>query len=322
MIVHLNGALVPVTEAKVGVFDRGFVFGDSVYEGLRAFRGRIVALDRHVERMRSALKESRIDWNPAQMGSLSDALLRANGMEEAFVYWQVSRGTPAPGHPVRSRIPVGPMPPTVFGYCSYQPPMSKFEQGPLMVAAAVRPDTRWTRGHLKSCSLMGNVIASIESAEAGAQETILVRDGVVAEASASNVILALPGRAGEIEIATPSLESVSILGGITRALLIDEFPEIVCRAVRVEELPKAGEIMVCGSTSMVTSVVTLDGRPVGDGQPGPVAKRLLAGLVRAIKRDLGLDSPAPAAESTPATARVSISARDILNRCTTPQAVA
>ncbi len=316
MIVHLNGALVPAAEAKVGVFDRGFVFGDSVYEGLRAFRGRIVALDRHAARMRSALGEARIEWDPGQLGRLCDELLRANGMEEAFVYWQISRGAPTPGQPVRSRIPAGPIAPTIFGYCSPQPPMAKFEEGPPSVTGAVRPDTRWTRGHLKSCSLMGNVIAAIETAEAGAQETILIRDGLVAEASASNAILALPKRGGKTEIATPSLESVSILGGITRALLIDEFPEIVCRPVRVEELPKASEVMVCGSTSMVTSVVTLDGRTVGDGAPGPVARRLLAGLVKAIKRDLGLDEPRPDA------ARVTTSARDMLNRCTTPQAAA
>lgn len=323
MIVHLNGRLVPAAEATVGVFDRGFVFGDSVYEGLRSFRGRVVAMDRHVARMRSALRETRIDWDPGQMARLSEELLAANGMEEAFVYWQVSRGAPAPGQPVRSRTPAGPITPTIFGYCSPQPPMAKFEEGPGAVTASVRPDTRWTRGHLKSCSLMGNVIAALEAADAGAQETILVRGGLVAEASASNVLVAMTRKGGALEVATPSLESVSILGGITRALLIDEFPEIVCRAVRVEELPRAAEVMICGSTSMVTSVTVIDGRPVGDGKPGPVARRLLAGLVNAIKRDLRLDAPGPraSAEAGPAI-RVGQAARDILNRCTTSQAVA
>ncbi len=322
MIVHLNGQLVPAQEAKIGVFDRGFIFGDSVYEGLRSFEGRVVALDRHVARMRSALRETRMDWDPAQMGPLSDALLRANRMEHAFVYWHVSRGTPLDGQPVRSRVPAGPIPPTIFGYCSPQPPMAKFDEGPATVTGAVRPDTRWTRGHLKSCSLMGNVIAAIETAEAGALETILVRDGLVSEASASNVLLALPRKGGQAEIATPSLESVSILGGITRALLIDEFPEIACRSVRVEELARASEVMVCGSTSMVTSVVMLDGRPVGDGKPGPVARRLLAGLVAGIRRDLRLSGPSakPMADTGPI--RVSPTARDILNRCTSSQAVA
>lgn len=315
MIVHLNGRLLPAPEARVSVFDRGFVFGDSVYEGLRSFEGRIVALERHAARMRSALAEARIEWDPGRLGTLSDELLAANAMGDAFVYWQITRGTPTPGQPVRSRTPAGPIPPTVFGYCSPQPPMAKFEEGPPTVAAAVRPDTRWTRGHLKSCSLMGNVLASIESVEAGAQETILVRDGLVAEASASNVLLALPASGGGVEIATPSLDGVSILGGITRALLIDEFHEIVCRAVRVEELFRASEILVCGSTSMVTSVVLLDGRPVGEGRAGPVARRLLAGLVAAIRRELRLGAAAPAV-------RVGQAARDILTRCTTSQAVA
>lgn len=316
MIVHLNGALIPAAEARLSVFDRGFIMGDSVYEGLRTFSGKVVALERHVVRMRAALKETRLPWDPTQLERLSDSLMAANAMPDAFVYWQISRGVPLPGQPVRSRIPAAPIPPTVFGYCAPQPPMATFEEGPPTVSAAICRDTRWERGHLKSCSLMGNVVASYEAAETGAQDVVFVRNGYVAEASASNVVIAVPGPDGRTEIATPSLDSVSILGGITRAQLLDEFPEIVSRKVRVEELPRASEVLICGSTAMVTSVTRLDGRLVGNGRPGPVAERLMAGLVRAIKRDLRLDA------TVAGQIRVAPVARDMLTRCTTPQAVA
>lgn len=290
MIVHLNGRLIPLEQAAISPFDRGFIFGDGVYEGLRAFRGRIVAMDRHIRRMRDALREARIDWEPEHLHALTDALIEANGLPDSFVYWQVTRGAPAPGQPVRTRTPAGAMQPTIFGYCSGQQPIEYFANPPT-VTAAVRPDTRWMRGHLKSISLLGNVVAAIEGLEQGAQDVILVRSGLVAEGSATNVILALPGKRGGTELVTPSLDSVSILGGITRALLLDALPEIVARPVRIEELFRASEIMLVGSTSMVTSVIQLDGRPVGEGAAGPESRRLLATLVRSILAEHG-QSPA------------------------------
>lgn len=284
--VHLNGRLLPLEQATISPFDRGFIFGDGVYEGLRAFRGRVVALDRHIRRMRDALNEARIDWDPDQLLDLSDALIEANGLPDSFVYWQITRGAPLPGQPVRTRTPAGAMTPTVFGYCSVQQPIEFFANPPT-VTAAVRPDTRWTRGHLKSISLLGNVIAAMEGQEQGAQDVILVRNGFVAEGSATNVMLALPAKNGRTELVTPSLDSVSILGGITRALLLEAVPEIVARPVRVEELFRASEVMLVGSTSMVTSVTSLDGRPVADGNAGPQARRLLGELVRSILAEHG-----------------------------------
>jgi D-alanine transaminase len=288
VIVHLNGKLIPASEARIGVFDRGFVFGEGVYEGLRSFRGRIVAMQKHIDRMRNGLRECRIDWDPAKMTSLTDDLLKANAMPDAFIYWQVTRGAPGPGQPVRTRTPQGPMTPTVFGYCTPQPAIEKYTTPPT-ISAAVRPDTRWHRGHLKSISLLGGVLAAIEAEEAGAADAILVRDGLVTEATASNVILAVPGRAGDIELVTPALESASILAGVTRALEVEQGPGIVSRPVKEDELRKASEVMLLGSTSMVTSVVKLDGNPVGDGTPGPQAHRLLRSLVEIIRQDLGFE---------------------------------
>jgi D-alanine transaminase len=293
VIVHLNGKLVPREEASVSVFDRGFVFGDGVYEGLRACRGRIVAMDRHQRRLRDGLRETRIAWDVDLLPAACEALLEANRMPDAFVYWQLTRGTPAAGQPVRSRVPGGAMTPTAFGYCSPQPPIEKYlaPSDPPTVTATVVTDTRWHRGHLKSISLLGNVLAALDAAEAKAQDAILVRDGLVAEGSATNIVLAVPGAGGNVELVTPSLDSVSILGGITRELLVDFVPGLKVRAVHEEELFRAVEVMLVGTTSMVTSVTELNGRPVGNGRPGPHARRLLTDLVGIINDDLrlGLD---------------------------------
>lgn len=292
MIVHLNGKLVPAAEARVNVFDRGFLFGEGVYEGLRSFDGRIVAMQKHIDRMRNGLRECRLQWDPAQMTPLTDELLRANGTPDAFIYWQVTRGAPAPGQPVRTRTPVGPFTPTVFAYCSAQPPLAHYTTPPT-VTVALRPDTRWLRGHLKSIALLGGVLAAMEAQEAGAQDAIMERDGLVTEGTATNVVLALPAAGGGVELATPSLESVSILAGVTRALEVEHGPRIVSRPVKVEELKRASEIMLLGSTSMVTSVVELDGRRVGDGKPGPEAHRLLRALVEYIRSETGAARPRP-----------------------------
>lgn len=286
MIIHLNGSLVSPDQARISPFDRGFLLGDGVYEGLRSFRRKIVALDRHAARMRRALEESRIEWDPDEMEGLSDALLRANELEDAFVYWQVTRGVPGRGQPVRTRVPTGPMTPTVLGFCYGQPVLESYEK-PAGISAALVRDTRWTRGHLKSISLLGNVIGAYESRDAEAQDAIFHRDGLLAEGSATNVILALPGAGGRVALVTPSLESVPILGGITRALLLEQVPGIEERAVKVEEILRAREVMLVGSTAMVTSVTSLDGHPIGEGVPGPEASRLLRALVRAIEVEHG-----------------------------------
>ncbi len=294
MIVHLNGQLLPREQARIDPFDRGFIFGDGVYEGLRAVRGRIVAMDRHIRRLRDGLRETGIRWDADRMVPIVDALLAANTMAEAFVYLQVTRGAPQPGQPVRSRVASG-MTPTVFAYCSPQPDIERYLGEPPAVTAATVADTRWQRGHLKSISLLGNVLAATDAAGQGAQDAILIRDGLVAEGSATNVVLSIPGSGGRLELVTPSLESVSILGGITRELLVDFVPGLATRAVREEELFAASEVMLVGTTSMVTAVTHLNGAAIGDGRPGPASRQLLRDLVGIINAELklGLDVPAP-----------------------------
>ncbi|MCL4742491.1 MAG: aminotransferase class IV [Phycisphaerales bacterium] len=271
MIVHLNGELVPRDRAAVSAFDRGFLFGDGVYEGLRSFDGWVIAMDRHIARMREGLAEARIHWDAARLARLTDDLLAANGFKDAFVYWQVTRGTPGPDDPVRTRLPARSMRPTVFGYCVPTPGLAQCVE-PGRVRAATVEDRRWLRGTLKSISLLGNVLAAAEARERGADDAIMVRDGLVAESCTCNLVAV--DRDGQM--ATPSLDSVPILAGVTRALLPEIAPGVESRPVRADELREASEIVLLGTLTMVASVVELDGRPVGSGEPGPAARRLLA----------------------------------------------
>lgn len=289
MRVHLNGLLVPREEARVDPFDRGFVFGDGVYEGLRAFRGRVRSIDRHVRRLRESLHAARIDFDAERLGPLSDELLRANDLRDAFLYWQFTRGTPGPGQALRGRVPEGPMEPTVFGYALERPPLERCGE-PGTTTAALVEDLRWHRGRVKAISLLGNVMAAIEAREAGAEDAIFVRDGLVAEATATNIFVALPSGRGGSQLVTPSLKDVSILAGVTRDLLLENVPGVVERAIREEELGAAREIMLCGTNTMIASVLTLNGKPVGDGSVGPVARQLARRLVEIVGAEL--DAPA------------------------------
>ncbi|CAG0977811.1 D-alanine transaminase [Phycisphaerales bacterium] len=282
MIVHLNSRLLPLDEARVSPLDRGFLFGDGIYEGLRAFNSHIVGLDRHITRLRAGLDEARIPFNAATIGPLCRDLLRANNLADAFIYLQVTRGVPLPGHPVRTRVPVAPLTPTVFAYATPTAALDAYAAVPAKSALTTR-DTRWLRGRVKSISLIGSVLAGYEAHEAGADDAILIRereDGSrwAAESTSANLLAVIDTPAGRV-IATPPLDQVPILAGVTRDILIDaslgtDTPILQC-PISAGELSSAREVMLCGTLTMVTAVTQLDGRAVGDSRPGPVARRLL-----------------------------------------------
>lgn len=283
MIVHLNGELLPLEQARISPLDRGFLFGDGVYEGLRAIpdfesNTRIVGLGLHVNRMQAGLDEAGIAWDAACLGPASRELLHANNLRDAFVYWQVSRGTPVAGEPIRSRVPApgSAMKPTVFGYCTPQPPLDSIVNPPVK-RAIVCEDIRWRLGHLKSISLMGNVVTAIRADRHGGDEAVMVRSGIVTEGLATNIILA-----HQEQLSTPSLDSVPILAGITRSILLRAAPDICEQTIPVADLETASEIMLIGTTTLVTSITHLDGRTINDGSPGPAARRLLKSLLSAI----------------------------------------
>jgi D-alanine transaminase len=296
VLVHLNGDILPLDQARISPLDRGFIFGDGVYEGLRSVScpdgARIVGQRLHTRRMQAGLDEAGIRFDASSLEPAALDLLKANGLRDAFIYWQVSRGTPGPGEPPRSRAPAhnSAMRPTVFGYCTPQPPLAAMTAPPTK-RAITHPDIRWSLGHLKSISLMGNVMSALAADRRGADECILIRrvNGVdlITEGLATNVILALPSSLGAIgersvELVTPSLDSAPMLAGVTRAIVLRACPEIIQRPVRADELPLAREIMFVGTTTFVTAVTHVDNRPVHDGAPGPECRRLFRLLLETI----------------------------------------
>ena len=293
MLVHLNGQLIPRDQARIDPFDRGFIFGEGVYEGLRSIAWkdstRVVGIERHIQRMRRGLEAAGIQFDVSDLGERSAELCRVNALRDAFVYWQVTGGAPGAPDPVRSRARGKNTHPTIFGYCSPQPALES-QREPATKRAITRRDIRWELGWLKSISLMGNVMLAAEADRAGCEEAILIRGGdergragLIAEGLATNVLLALPDDKGGTELATPALESVSILAGVTRDILLALVPAIRQRPIRAEELDRTSEIMLLGTTTMVTSITELDGRRVGDGTPGPEAQRLLKILLHALQ---------------------------------------
>jgi D-alanine transaminase len=307
VIVHLNGQLMPLAAARISPLDRGFVFGEGVYEGLRAISWgdgcRVVGIQQHVDRLREGLCEARIEWDPSELHAMSRALVGANGLRDAFVYWQVTGGEPRveAGDPPRTRVPPGRsggrdrLAPTVFGYCSAVPALSTINE-PMCKRVVTSRDVRWALGACKSISLMGNVWVAKRAAEQGCDEAILIRrpdgalgprGGIVSEGLATNLVFVFwkidsAGSEG-IEVVTPALESAPMLRGVTRDILLKLSPEMVERTVFADELAGAREAMMVGTTTYVTALTHIDGRAVGPGEPGPVCRELFGRLMRAYR---------------------------------------
>jgi D-alanine transaminase len=269
---YLNGEFLPLNEAKVPVLDRGFLFADGVYEVIPIYGQAILGLDSHLARLEQSLAGLRID-NPLDRAGWTGVIysLReqvGNPVGDFSVYLQITRGVGAkrdPGFP-----PPG-TPPTVLATISpiAAPPARWFENG---LAAITLPDTRWEHCHWKTTALLPNVLMRQQSLEAGADEAILLRDGQLSEGASSNVYAVFDG-----EIRTPQL-GAEILSGITREIVLQlaaehDFALREC-PVSEAELRAADEIWISSSTRQVLPVTQLDGAPVGDGQPGPVWRRM------------------------------------------------
>ena len=268
MTVFLNGKFLPAGEAKVSVLDRGFIFGDGVYELVPVYSRVPFRLKEHLERLERSLGAVSIrnPYTREQWRSHIFRLVDLQAFEDQGVYFQVTRGAAKRDH----AFPKG-VEPTVFMMSNplVSPPPEQVERGGAAVSA---PDNRWLRCDIKSVSLIGNVLLRQMSVEAGAVETILFRDGLLTEASASNVFIVKGG-----VIQSPPKSNL-ILPGITYDVVAElarahQMP-IEFRAVREAEVRGADEIWVTSSSKEVFPVVTLDGAPVGDGRPGPVFRRM------------------------------------------------
>src|SRR5580765_1954170 len=278
-ICHLNGALLPLREARISPLDRSFLFGDGVYEVIAFHEGYASRLQANLARLRRSLAELRIrtPHDDARWSEIIGELARANGGGNLYVYLQVSRGAEYG----RNHAPLPDVAPTVFAFCAPLP-VTTDEQLENGVACITAPDTRWARCDIKSVALLANVLLRQQAIEANAAETILLRDGWLTDASASAVHVVSAG-----EILTPP-RSHQLLPGTTRGL-IEELAlanDIPCRSAPVSEatLRGADEVWLSAATRGVLPVTRLDGAAVGAGKPGPVWRRMHALVVASWKR--------------------------------------
>ncbi|HZO01805.1 MAG TPA: D-amino acid aminotransferase [Burkholderiales bacterium] len=268
MTVFLNGKLLPIEQATVSVLDRGFIFGDGVYELVPVYSRVPFRLEEHLARLERSLGEAKIR-NPyarAQWRAHIYQLIDAQPFEDQGIYFQVTRGVAKRDHAFPKAVE-----PTVFMMANplTNPPAAQVEQGAPAVSAL---DNRWLRCDIKSISLIGNVLLRQLSAEADAAETILFRDGKLTEASASNVFIVKRGA-----IQSPPKTNL-ILPGITYDVVVElaranalplEFKDVTQAEVRA-----ADEVWVTSSSKEVLAIVELDGQRIGDGHPGPVFRRM------------------------------------------------
>jgi D-alanine transaminase len=280
----LNDDFVPLREAKVSVLDRGFIFGDGVYEVIPVYGRRLFRFDEHMARLERSLGKLRIasPLSAAQWleraRRLVAALVAGEGTDDQLIYLQVTRGVA----PTRDHVMPLDIEPTVFMMASPMKPPTA-EQRHQGVACVSARDFRWERGDIKSTSLLGNVLARQMSADKGALETILFRDGWLTEASGSNVWVVHEGAV----LGAPKSEHVleGIRYELLRELCEEEGIAYNLRPVAEADVFAADEILLSSATKEVLPVTTLDGQPVGHGalrgKPGPVYARLYEAYQRA-----------------------------------------
>jgi D-alanine transaminase len=282
-LCYLNGEYGPLREAKVSVLDRGFVFGDGIYEVVPVYGRRLFRFDEHMARLSRSLDKVRIP-NPhdaaqwlARCRKLVVALAEKTGAQDQLVYLQVTRGVA-----VRDHVMPPDIAPTVFMMASPMKPPTA-EQRHHGVACVTARDFRWERGDIKSISLLGNVLARQMSADHGAVETVMFRDGHLTEAAACNVWVVHEGAM----LGPPKSEHV--LEGIRYELLRELCEEAGIaynlRPILEADVLSADELMLSSATKEVLPITALDGQPVGHGalrgKPGPVYARLYEAYQRA-----------------------------------------
>ena len=274
-IVYLNGEFLPIEEARVPVLDRGFIFGDGIYEVVPVYGGMPFRWEQHHARLVRSLGRIRIDdpLDPEGWRTLVHTLVARHPWPDQFVYLQVTRGVARRDH----AFPQG-VRPTVFGMSSPLPPvpLALLEHG---VAAITLADERWLHCDIKSTSLLGNVLARQAAVDAGAVECVMFRDGFLTEGSSSNLWVV---RGGWLLAPPPDrLILQGIRYGLLESLAQGEGIPFEQRPVGRAEVEGADELLLSSATREVLPITRLDGRPVGAGVPGPVFRRLHAAYQRA-----------------------------------------
>ena len=271
----LDGAYLPLAEARVSPLDRGFLFADGVYEVVPVHRGRPFRLRQHLERLERSLAEVRIRNPLAREGwvEVIERLVAATGQPELLVYLQVTRGAEFGRNHL---FPPDGVAPTGFAFVSPYPAPTPalLTRG---LAATLLVDTRWSRCDIKSTALLANVLLRQQAQERGAAEAILVRDGQVTEGSSSTVFIVRDGR-----LATPP-NGHAVLPGTTRDAVLElaaDWLPVSVRNFSAEELRTADEVWIASAGRGVLPVTSVDGHRIGTGAPGPAWQRMYEELHR------------------------------------------
>jgi D-alanine transaminase len=268
--VYLNGDYVAHDEAFVSVDDRGFIFADACYEAIAAYQGRFLLLDLHLQRLQHALAEVRIEFDTREIEEVLTELIRRNSLDSAdfaMVYVQVTRGIAPRAH----AFPDPTTSPTVYAYATplTRATETEFEVGS---SAVTFPDLRWMMPRIKTTGLLANVLAQETAAQAGAIDVVLHRDGVVTEGAHNNIFIARGGR-----LITAPADDL-ILPGVIRGVVIEMARQdgMTVEEVRftLDDLFDADEVFFTGTTTEIRPTVTVDGRSIGTGRPGPVTRRI------------------------------------------------
>lgn len=278
MLVYFNGTIRHKDEVRISPDDRGFVFGDGVYEVILAYKGRLFRAQAHFSRLHRSLGELRIrEPDLAVLRNVSEKLLHENGLDQAYatVYLQITRGAAPRKHP----FPSDETSPTVYISAQpFDPPEKEWTEG---VKVILVPDIRWLRCDIKSTSLLPNVLACQQAKEQGAKDAVFVRDGAVTEGAHTSFCAVFDGTL----VTCP--ESHYILPGITRHTVLE-----LCRDMKIpvslypiqeNRLADARECMLLGTTTEVMPVVRIGEHIVGNGKPGPITRRLQQALGEMIR---------------------------------------
>lgn len=267
-IVYVNGEYVPEAEAKVSVFDRGFLFADGVYEVTPVVNGKLVDYDPHMERLDRSLKELKMAWpcNIVEMTAMHNELIKRNNLDEGIIYMQVTRG-------VADRM--FNFPKDIISSLIAFPQVMKLVDNPSArtgVKVVTTPDIRWLRRDIKSIMLLAPVLGKEEAYQKGAAEAWMVEDGYVTEGTSSNAYIVI----GDKIITRPL--SNRILAGCTRRALFrmakEHNVQIEERLFTPEEAYGADEAFLSSASQFVMPITEIDGHRIGGGQPGPVVRKL------------------------------------------------
>ena len=269
-IVYLNGEFLPLSEAKVSVLDRGFIFGDGIYEVIPVYARQPFRLAEHLKRLRNNLTATRIKdpYSEFEWDKIINKLIAQQDAEDQSIYLQITRGVARRDHAFPKDIE-----PTVFLMAN---PLSVLDEATFNTGASAitLDDIRWHYCNIKAIALLPNILLRQSAIDQGAQEAILVRDGIVTEGSASNIFIVSNG------VIKTAPNSSLLLPGITRDLIVElaiqnELP-LEETSFSAEQLAAADEIWLTSSMKEVLPIIRLDEKPVGDGKPGPMARRMYA----------------------------------------------